>query len=64
MKSYDLAATAARFAPHSSFKDPTAPADLLPRESIEGIPPRLRRAVGTSCDWPYDADTARSKLSV
>ncbi len=25
----------ARFAPHTAFEDPTAPADLLPRESIE-----------------------------
>jgi hypothetical protein len=25
----------ARFAPHTSFDDPTAPADMLPRESIE-----------------------------
>jgi hypothetical protein len=25
----------ARFAPHTSFLDPTAPADVLPRESIE-----------------------------
>ena len=25
----------ARFAPHSAFEDPTAPADRLPRESIE-----------------------------
>ena len=26
---------AARFAPHTAFEDPTAPADKLPRESIE-----------------------------
>ena len=25
----------ARFAPHTAFQDPTAPADVLPRESIE-----------------------------
>ena len=25
----------ARFMPHTSFQDPTAPADMLPRESIE-----------------------------
>jgi hypothetical protein len=25
----------ARFMPHTSFEDPTAPADKLPRESIE-----------------------------
>jgi hypothetical protein len=25
----------ARFAPHTAFEDPTAPADILPRESIE-----------------------------
>ena len=25
----------ARFAPHTAFQDPTAPADRLPRESIE-----------------------------
>jgi hypothetical protein len=25
----------ARFAPHTAFEDPTAPADVLPRESIE-----------------------------
>ena len=25
----------ARFAPHTAFDDPTAPADVLPRESIE-----------------------------
>lgn len=35
IKSYDSDAGAARFAPHTSFEDPTAPADLLPRESIE-----------------------------
>ena len=36
IKSYDSAGNgAARFAPHSSFEDPTAPADILPRESIE-----------------------------
>lgn len=35
IKSYDSAETAARFAPHTSFEDPTAPADMLPRESIE-----------------------------
>src|ERR1700724_3762005 len=36
IKSYDSAGNGvARFAPHSSFEDPTAPADILPRESIE-----------------------------
>jgi hypothetical protein len=35
IKSYDSSEQAARFAPHSSFEDPTAPADMLPRESIE-----------------------------
>jgi len=35
IKSYDSREGAARFAPHTSFEDPTAPADILPRESIE-----------------------------
>ncbi len=36
IKSYDSAEGGiARFAPHTSFEDPTAPADKLPRESIE-----------------------------
>jgi hypothetical protein len=36
VKSYDSAGNGvARFAPHSSFEDPTAPAEILPRESIE-----------------------------
>lgn len=35
IKSYDALPSAARFTPHSSFEDPTAPADMLPRESIE-----------------------------
>ncbi|HZS85175.1 MAG TPA: CmcJ/NvfI family oxidoreductase [Stellaceae bacterium] len=36
LKVFDSAADGrARFAPHSAFEDPTAPADVLPRESIE-----------------------------
>lgn len=36
IKCYDSAADGrARFVPHSAFVDPTAPADALPRESIE-----------------------------
>ncbi len=36
LKCYDSAADGrARFAPHTAFEDPTAPADVLPRESIE-----------------------------
>jgi hypothetical protein len=36
LKCYDSARSGiARFAPHSAFEDPTAPADKLPRESIE-----------------------------
>ncbi len=36
LKCYDSAHSGvARFAPHSAFEDPTAPADKLPRESIE-----------------------------
>ena len=36
IKSYDSAEGGiARFAPHTSFEDPTAPADKLPRESSE-----------------------------
>ena len=36
IKCYDSAEDGtARFAPHSAFEDPTATADVLPRESIE-----------------------------
>jgi hypothetical protein len=36
LKCYDSARDGrARFAPHSAFEDPAAPADMLPRESIE-----------------------------
>ncbi len=36
IKCYDSATDGrARFSPHSAFEDPTAPADVLPRESIE-----------------------------
>jgi hypothetical protein len=36
LKCYDSATDGrARFAPHTAFDDPTAPADMLPRESIE-----------------------------
>jgi hypothetical protein len=36
LKCYDSATDGrARFAPHTAFEDPTAPADVLPRESIE-----------------------------
>jgi hypothetical protein len=36
IKSYDSAQDGrARFTPHAAFDDPTAPADMLPRESIE-----------------------------
>ena len=35
IKCYDSAPDKARFTPHSAFEDPTAPADMLPRESIE-----------------------------
>jgi hypothetical protein len=36
IKCYDSARDGrARFTPHASFEDPTAPADMLPRESIE-----------------------------
>jgi hypothetical protein len=36
IKSYDSVETGlARFAPHSAFEDPTAPSDMLARESIE-----------------------------
>jgi hypothetical protein len=36
IKSHDSAEDGtARFAPHSSFEDPAAPSDKLPRESIE-----------------------------
>jgi hypothetical protein len=36
LKCYDSATDGrARFAPHTAFIDPTAPADAAPRESIE-----------------------------
>jgi hypothetical protein len=36
LKCFDTATDGrARFAPHTAFEDPTAPADILPRESIE-----------------------------
>ena len=35
IKCYDSAADKARFTAHSAFEDPTAPTDILPRESIE-----------------------------
>jgi hypothetical protein len=35
IKCYDSAPDKARFTAHSAFEDPTAPADALPRESIE-----------------------------
>jgi hypothetical protein len=35
IKCYDSAADKARFTAHSAFEDPTTPADVLPRESIE-----------------------------
>jgi hypothetical protein len=36
LKCYDSATDGrARFSPHTAFEDPTAPADVLPRESIE-----------------------------
>jgi len=35
IKCYDSAADKPRFTAHSAFEDPTAPADVLPRESIE-----------------------------
>ena len=36
IKTYDSAEDGrARFVPHSAFEDPTAPSDILPRESIE-----------------------------
>jgi len=36
LKCYDTATDGrARFAPHTAFEDPTAPTDVLPRESIE-----------------------------
>ena len=35
IKCYDSAEDRARFTAHSSFEDPTAPKDVLPRESIE-----------------------------
>ena len=35
IKCYDSAEDKARFTAHSAFEDPTAPPDVLPRESIE-----------------------------
>jgi hypothetical protein len=36
LKCYDSALDGtARFSPHGAFEDPTAPVDVLPRESIE-----------------------------
>ena len=36
LKCFDFATDGrARFAPHTAFEDPTAPADVPPRESIE-----------------------------
>jgi hypothetical protein len=35
IKCYDSAPDKARFTAHSAFEDPTAPTDVLPRESIE-----------------------------
>jgi hypothetical protein len=35
IKCYDSALDKARFTAHSAFEDPTAPTDVLPRESIE-----------------------------
>ena len=35
IKCYDSASDKARFTAHSAFEDPTAPAEMLPRESIE-----------------------------
>ena len=35
IKCYDSALDKARFTAHSAFEDPTAPAEVLPRESIE-----------------------------
>jgi hypothetical protein len=35
IKCYDSATDKARFTAHSAFEDPSAPADVLPRESIE-----------------------------
>jgi len=35
IKCYDSATDKAQFTAHSAFEDPTAPADMLPRESIE-----------------------------
>jgi hypothetical protein len=35
IKCYDSAEDKARFTARSAFEDPTAPADALPRESIE-----------------------------
>jgi hypothetical protein len=51
IKCYDSAEDGtARFTAHSAFEDPTAPANVLPRESIDGedprVPRRLRRVNG------------------
>ena len=35
IKCFDSAEDKARFTAHSAFRDPTAPKDMLPRESIE-----------------------------
>jgi len=35
IKCYDSAPDRAWFTAHSAFEDPTAPTDVLPRESIE-----------------------------
>ena len=35
IKCYDSAQDKARFTAHTAFEDPTTPADVLPRESIE-----------------------------
>jgi hypothetical protein len=48
LKCYDSAEDGrARFAPHTAFIDPTAPAGILPRESIE-----LRTMAFYSADVP------------
>jgi hypothetical protein len=45
LKCYDSAQDGrARFVPHTAFTDPTAPADVLLRESIELNPAELVRA--------------------
>jgi hypothetical protein len=35
IKCHDFGPDKARFTAHSAFEDPTAPVDVLPRESIE-----------------------------